>query len=302
MTDPKLHDDEVDIDARLVQQLVASQFPQWAAMPITAVASAGTDNALFRIGDGLVARLPKIHWAVDNIAREFDWLTTHGERLPLAVPQPIALGAAGENYPWPWGIYEWLDGINPAAEPSRLDSATATQLAEFVVALHDVGAPDGPATGRGVPLAERDRYVRSALRKLDGIVDVDSAHGLWEFSLELPTWHGPNVWLHGDIKAGNMLARDGVLTAVIDFGCVCVGDPACDLIVAWNMLSGDARTTFRSATGVDDATWLRGRGWALSIALIEIPYYLHTNPVMIREAHHVIAEVLANFRETTTPQ
>ncbi len=301
MTTAKMHADELAIDAEFVSKLVAAQFPAWASLAISPVQSAGTDNALFRLGDGMVVRLPKIHWAVDYIIKEFDWLTAHGAILPLITPTPVAMGVANENFPWPWAIYGWISGANPTAESLTDWNAVAVQLAQFVVAMGSIEAPPVVPTNRGVALRHRNKFVQYSLGKLDGIVDVRAAQELWEYSLETPEWEGGNVWVHGDIKAGNLLESNGAISAVIDFGCLSLGDPACDLVVAWNMLPTSARNTFRLATGVDDATWLRGRGWALSIALIEIPYYRHTNPAMIAEAHHVISEVLNDFRHNTAP-
>ena len=301
MTTAKMHADELAIDAELVSKLVAAQFPAWASLTISPVPSAGTDNKLFRLGDRMVVRLPKILWAVDYIIKEFDWLTAHGAILPLVTPTPMAMGVANEDFPWAWAIYGWINGTNPTAESLTDWNEVANQLAQFVVAMGSIEAPSGVATNRGVALRQRHKFVQYSLDKLDGIVDVQAARQLWNFSLEIPQWNGGNAWVHGDIKAGNLLESNGAISAVIDFGCLSLGDPACDLIVAWNMLPISARNTFRLATGVDDATWLRGRGWALSIALIEIPYYLHTNAAMIAEALYVISQILDDFRQNSAP-
>jgi aminoglycoside phosphotransferase (APT) family kinase protein len=207
------------------------------------------------------------------------------------------MGEPGEGFPWHWSIYEWLEGesasLDRIADPGHL----AITLAEFIAALRRIDASGGPPPSehnfyRGVPLALRDDRTRSALEELHGIVDVGAATAVWEAALAAPAWQEPPVWIHGDLQAGNLLAVDGRLSAVIDFGGLGVGDPACDLIAAWNLLPAEARGSFRRALRVDDASWARGRGWALSIALIGLPYYLNTNPDFVEYALHTIDEVL----------
>jgi aminoglycoside phosphotransferase (APT) family kinase protein len=177
----------------------------------------------------------------------------------------------------------------------------ATDLAGFVTALHAIDPTGGPEAGRGVPLSERDAPTRQAIKALEGIIDATAVTAAWTAALQVPTWTGSPVWIHGDLAPGNVLVVDGRLSAVIDFGCLGVGEPACDLIVAWNLLPASARGVYRAALGVDDPTWFRGRGWALSIALIQLPYYRETNPELAASARHVIAEVLADRARTEPP-
>jgi aminoglycoside phosphotransferase (APT) family kinase protein len=289
----RMHADEVAIDAALVRRLLNGQFPHWSALPLEPVPSAGTDNALFRLGSELVVRLPRIDWAVPAVDKEQHWLPRLAPHLPAAVPLPIGHGEPAAGYPWPWSVYRWLDGESP--DPDHLDDAEglAAELAGFVAALHRIHPTGGPPAVRGVPLAERDEDTRAAIDSLAEMVDTAAVTAAWEEDLHAPAWTGPPVWVHGDLSPGNLLLVDGRLAAVIDFGGLGVGDPACDLIVGWNLLPADGRDAFRSVLQVDDATWQRGRGWALSIALIQLPYYHRTNPQLAASARHVIREVLA---------
>lgn len=293
----RMHADELDIDSALVRRLLATQFPHWAGEAIQPVLSAGTDNALFRLGRDKVVRLPRIHWAAGQPGWEQQWLPRLAPRVPLPIPVPLALGEPAAGYPFNWSIGPWLPGKSAAvAQPVDL-ADLATDLASFVVALHRIETTDGPPRpdrgGRGAPLAERHAEVRAALRDLGGLIDTTAAAAAWESALAAPEWEGAPVWLHGDLQPGNLLVRRGRLAAVIDWGALAVGDPACDLMPAWTMFAGESRAAFRDATRADDTTWARARGWALSVALIALPYYLHTNLVQVTLSRRAIAEVLA---------
>jgi aminoglycoside phosphotransferase (APT) family kinase protein len=218
--------------------------------------------------------------------------------LPVAIPVPLGRGRPGAGFPWSWSVCRWLEGENPAVDRIAQPRSLAGELAEFITALRRIDPADGPASGRGVPLAQRDAPTRAAIDELHGLIDTDAATAVWEQALRIPVWPGPAAWSHGDLSPGNVLIRRGRLSAVIDFGGVGVGDPTVDLIVAWNLLPAGVRPVFRAALGVDDATWARGRGWALSIALIQLPYYQDTNPVLAGSARHVIREVLADHGHT----
>jgi aminoglycoside phosphotransferase (APT) family kinase protein len=296
----KLHDDEVDIDESLVARLLAEQFPRWAGLPIRAVASSGTDNVTFRVGADLAVRLPRTAWAQGQVEKDLTWLQRLAPQLPLAVPEPLALGAPGADYPFTWGVYRWLEG--ESFQPDQLADpvAAAKQLAEFVRCLQTVdttGAPVPPDDpfARGTPLAPRDPLFREALEKLRDEFDTGLVLAAWEASLAAAPWTGPPRWIHGDLMPGNVLAAGGRLTAVIDFATAWAADPAGDLLAAWYMFAGDSRRAFRDALGVDQDTWARGRGWALSLEMIAIPYYRARNPAAVREDSHIIAETLADF-------
>ena len=295
----KMHADEVDIDSSLVARLLAGQFPQWADLPLSSVHSAGTDNAIYRLGEDLAVRLPRVAGATEQVDIEHHWLPRLAPHLPLAIPVPLALGRPGEGYPWSWSVCRWQIGESAQSQrPADLGRA-ARDLADFIAALQRLDAvnwtpPGPPDSPRGVPLITRDAPTRAAIADLSGRLDTAAVTVAWEAALKEPAWHGPPVWTHGDLLPGNLLVHEGRISAVIDFGCLGVGDPACDLIVAWALLSAQTRNMFRTALSVDDATWGRGRGWALSIWLIVLPYYQHTNPMFAATARRMIAEVIAD--------
>jgi aminoglycoside phosphotransferase (APT) family kinase protein len=293
-----MHAGEVETDAALVRRLLEGQFPQWAELPIEPVVSHGTDHDIYRLGDGLSARLPRIGWAAGQAAKEAEWLPRLAPHLPLAVPVPLAAGRPAEGYPFAWSVYAWLPGENANGTIGDLSRAAA-DLAAFVRALRTVdtaGADPRRPGARGVPLAELDEPVRRAIAELGERIDGDAAVRSWEESLAAPAWDGPEVWAHGDLLPGNLLVAGGRLSAVIDWGCLGVGDPACDLQPAWNVFTGESRSRYREELAADDASWLRGRGWSLFQAVVALPYYWETNPGMIRQASHALAEVLADAR------
>ncbi len=297
----KMHADEVDHDVALVGRLIAQQFPQWAALPIEPVPSSGTDNALYRLGEDMVVRLPRreLGRASQTFAKEREWLPRLAPLLPLAVPVPLAAGLPGAGYPFEWAVYRWLGGEDATSEHIADESRLARDLARFVAALQEIDPAGGPPPGqhnvfRGQPLAARDAGTRRAIHALRDAIDADAVTAAWESALRSPEWNQSPVWIHGDLDSRNLLAQDGRLSAVIDWGCLAVGDPACDVMFAWKVLSGDTRESFQAALSVDEATWARARGWTLSQALVALAYYtMETNPVLTLEARRWLAEVLA---------
>jgi aminoglycoside phosphotransferase (APT) family kinase protein len=296
----KMHADEVDTGISLVGHLIAAQFPEWAALPIEPVPFFGTDNAIYRLGDDMAVRLPRRQQNTRQLEKELRWLPRLAPLLPLAIPVPLAVGKPADGYPFAWSIYTWLKGESATVERIADLGQAAIDLAQFVAALQRVDPTNGPPPGkhnsfRGVPLATRDESTRASITSLGGTIDVAAVTEAWEAALRAPEWRRAPVWTHGDLDARNLLVEQGRLSAVIDFGCLGVGDPACDAMVAWKVLSADARAIFRAGLSVDEATWARGRGWALSQALNALSYYtLETNPVLIREARRWMAEVLAD--------
>jgi aminoglycoside phosphotransferase (APT) family kinase protein len=219
--------------------------------------------------------------------------------LPVAISQPLAKGSPGPGYPWHWSVHRWLQGESVNVERVADPVGLAQDLGGFVTALRRIDTAGAPIAGqdgsRGVPLARRDAATREAIAQLDGVIDGPAVTAAWDAALRAPAWQQPGVWIHGDLLSGNLLVDGrGRLSAVIDFGCMAVGDPACDVMAAWTLFGAEGRSAFRSAVAVDDDTWARGRGWALSFALIALPYYMHTNPVFVRDARHVMREVLAD--------
>ncbi|PGH47936.1 aminoglycoside phosphotransferase family protein [Streptomyces sp. Ru87] len=287
------------VDVSLVRGLLAAQFPAWAGLPLTPVDSAGTVNAMFRLGPDMAVRLPRVPGAARDIEKEILWLPRLAPRLPVPIPVPLGRGEPGDDWPWPWSVHSWLDGDNP--EPGRGPAeplALARDLAGFVTALRRIDPEGAPDAYRCESLAARDDATRTVIRELSGVVDTEAVTAAWDAALRAPAWDGPPVWIHSDLQPGNVLLSGGRLSGVIDFGCTGLGEPAVDLIAAWYLLPAEARGTFRSAVDADDATWARARGWALSIALPELRFLRESNPRMAAIARDVVGEILAD-RATT---
>lgn len=290
------------INAALVAQLVRSQFPEWSELPITAAEPNGWDNRTFRLGPDLLVRLPSGQSYAAQVPKEHRWIPVLASQLPLPIPVPVAMGEPDESYPWNWSVYRWLDGV-PASIAAIDDLAElAVMLAHFLVCLQRIDATDGPAPGphnffRGGPLETYDAEMRHAIAAVRHRIDPDLAAAVWETGLAA-TWRGRPVWVHGDVAASNLLVRDGRLAAVIDFGSSGVGDPACDVTIAWTFLSGESREAFRAALHLDAATWARGRGWALWKALITYAGNLETDPAAAATARRVIDMVLLEHAHT----
>lgn len=289
----------VDINVSLVSQLVGTQFPQWAGLPITPVELDGWDNRTFRLGDSMSVRLPSAERYAAKVKKEQQWLPVLAPQLPVPIPIPLAMGVPGGGYPWHWSIYKWLEGENATIE--RVDDLPqfATALARFLKALQQIDPAGAPPPGphnffRGGPLSTYDAETRQAITALRGKMDVDAAAAVWEAALKA-TWHGPPVWIHGDVSASNLLVNQGRLSAVIDFGGTGIGDPSCDLTMCWTFFSGECREAFRAALQADEATWARSRGWALWKGLITVAEHIDANPPKATEARRVIDEVLADY-------
>lgn len=267
---------KADITPEVVTRLVASQFPDWASLGVTRVELDGWDNTTFRLGDSMSVRLPSHEAYVPQIEKEHRWLPALAAQLPLPIPQPLAKGTPTDEFPRPWSIYGWHEGA--PATVSAVDDLDrfAGSLAAFLTALYSCDTEGGPAAGphsfgRGGPVSALDAQMRETIPLLDGVVDTEAVTATWEAAVAAEGDAPPSVWVHGDVTGANLLVDQGRLAAVIDFGCSAVGDPACDLTVAWTFFSGSSRDRFVAGIGVDDATWARARGWALWKALIELP-------------------------------
>lgn len=304
-----MSEDEVrpSIDAALVRRLVAGQFPRWAHLPVTPVAVGGVDNRTFHLGDGMTVRLPSAEGYAPQVAKEQEWLPVLAPRLPLPVPAPLAEGEPAEGYPFHWSVCRWIEGETATAERIGDLTGFATDVAGFLTALRHADAPGGPLAGahsghRGAPLTTYDAETRRALETLAGRVDRETATAAWESALRTPH-RGRPVWFHGDIAHGNLLVRDGRLAAVIDFGCCGVGDPACDLSIAWTLLHGESRAAFREAVyaggRLDPGAWARGRAWTLWKALITLAW--GTEPAVREDASRVLDAVLSEYEEDRPP-
>lgn len=289
----------------IAERLIASQFPHWSDLPIRAVASSGTDNHLLRLGDELVIRLPAVEPAAKHAEREARWLPWFAEQLsdasPLRLPVPVAIGKPDDVFAWPFSVCRWLDGDDARTAPPNDLLATAEQLAEFVLALRTLptdGAPKPGKTnvGRGCDLVRRDDAVKqsiSALTKLE-LIEPTPVVSVWQKALDAEVWTQPPQWHHGDLHSGNLLTQGGRLSAVIDWGLMAAADPAVDLLPAWYVFNATSRETYRRALNVDEASWQRGIGWALSMALIAWPYYLKSNPTVAKESELIVNRILRN--------
>jgi aminoglycoside phosphotransferase (APT) family kinase protein len=300
MTTGNPRSDGAGIDAALVRRLIAAQFPRWADLPVRPVEVGGWDNRTFHLGPRMTVRLPSAAHYASQVEKEHRWLPKLAPLLPLPIPVPLAKGAPAEGYPWQWSVYRWLEG--EAAAVGRISDLRrfAISLAEFLSALQRIDPAGGPSPGRhnffrGGPLTVYDAETRQAVDALAGRIDTGAALAAWKAALAAE-WGGPPVWLHGDVAAGNLLVEGGRLGAVIDFGCMCVGDPACDLAIAWTLFGGESRDAFRAVLRPDDATWARGRGWTLWKGLITLAEHIDTDPSQAAEARRVIDEVLADHR------
>lgn len=272
------------IDAALVHRLVSEQFPRWAGLPVRAVELDGWDNRSFRVGTALVARLPSAPGYEPQVEKEARWLPVLAAGVPLPIPEVVGFGRPGSGYPLVWSVRRWIDGtplsalvaddgsLDPAA---GVDGATlATDVAAFLVALRRVDPADGPgpgphSAGRGGHLRQWTDDMARVMADPDPRVDADAAERIWAEALAARN-DRIRLWCHGDMNAGNLLLADGRVSAVIDFGCAAVGDPACDLSICWTLFDATARGVFRDVLGPDDAEWRRGRGWALWKALITL--------------------------------
>jgi aminoglycoside phosphotransferase (APT) family kinase protein len=294
--------EKADITPELVSRLVATQFPHWAGLPVRPVEVDGWDNATFRLGEQMSVRLPSSQAYVDQVDKEHRWLPVLAGQLPLRIPEPLAKGEPGCGFPRPWSVYRWIDG-QTAADGQVADLPQfAADLAGFLAALYRVDPSGGPLPGthnffRGGSPAYYDAETRAALAALHGHIDTGLAEQVWEAALEA-RWDGPPVWFHGDAQPGNLLLDSaGRLSAVIDFGTSGIGDPACDTTIAWTFLSGESQRVFKEQLPADEATWTRGRGWAIWKAMIVLVRALHTDPADAEFTKDVIDKILADHRE-----
>lgn len=285
------------IDEVLVRRLVDTQFPQWAELPLELLDPAGSDHVIYRLGEELSVRLPCHSGAIGQARKEFQWLPRLAPHVPLAVPVPVGVGDPDFGYPWPWAVSRWLDGEVATVDALGDSSVAAVELAQFLAALQRFAPEDIPAGNSGnaltgPPLSDRDRATRTAIAEVDGVFDRAAMTELWNAALNAPGWDHSPVWFHGDFHTGNLLTSDGRLSAVIDFGGLGKGDPACDLMIAFTLMSAHSRAAFRDALGVDDATWMRGRGWALATGLNAYTSYAAVNPRVAAQTTRQITHAL----------
>jgi aminoglycoside phosphotransferase (APT) family kinase protein len=288
------------IDEALAGRLISAQFPAWAHLPLRMVIPGGWDNRTFRLGDTMSVRMPAGEGFASQVEREQQWLPRLAPRVPLTIPEPLARGAPGNGYPWAWSIYRWIEGESMVAAPVDDLELLAGDLAHVLDALHRIDPGGGPVPRphdfiHGGTLRSHDEDVLRAIASLGDRIDAGAIRAVWSEALA-STWQGSPVWVHGDLTAGNLLVNDGRLCAIIDWGCTGVGDPACDLVPAWTLLSGPSRQGFRAALPLDTATWARGRGWALWKALVTLDDHIDDDPLQADRARSVIEAVLDDER------
>jgi aminoglycoside phosphotransferase (APT) family kinase protein len=290
---------EVEIDAGLVRRLLAAQFPRWAGLPVREVPGAGWDNVIYRLGADLAVRLPRRLIGAEQVGKQHRWLPALAGRLPLAIPVLAGRGVPGEGYPWRWSVTSWLPG-EIAAQGRGVDLPTAAaRLAGFIAALRAVDLAGEPVSEFRRDLASRDRPVADAIGALGDVPHREAVLRAWRRARAAPAWDGPPVWMHGDLHPANLLITDGQLSGVIDFGLLGAGDPAVDLMVAWTFLSAPARQAFRAALPADDATWERGRGWALDLGL-RCAAYSADNPLLGEIGRYTVGQVLTELHDDCT--
>ncbi len=293
--------DQLVITVDLVQQLIAEQFPAWQHLPVKPVAKSGWDNRTFHLGETMSVRLPSHASYAPAVAKEQMWLPRLAKQLPIPISKPIALGQACEAYPLPWSVYRWLEGENADTLPNTAMISFAREIATFLKALHQVNTVGAPEPGthnfyRGAAIEIYDAATREAITALEGEVDTHGATAVWEQALR-SRWTRPSVWIHGDFAKGNILVKEGRLAAVIDFGGTGIGDPACDLVIAWRFLNGEAREAFRKAIALDPETWERARGWAIWKALINIAAAADKNTPEVEEEKRIVRDIIAEYRQ-----
>ncbi|MCX6957630.1 MAG: aminoglycoside phosphotransferase family protein [Verrucomicrobiae bacterium] len=291
---------KIRIDGKLAHRLVATQFPQWKNLSIQAVADQGWDNRTFRLGEQMLVRLPSAERYAQQVEKEHRWLPKLAPFLPLRIPVPVAMGESADNYSWRWSIYRWLEGEPATSAPIENLSDLAKSLAEFLLALQRIDAAGGPLAGpqsfyRGGTLANYDAQLRRALDILKGKIDVDVATKIWEAALAT-VWQEAPVWVHGDVSPTNLLVRENKLNAVIDFGQLTIGDPACDLTITWTLFQGESRELFRSMFPFDAATWTRARAWTLWKFVIAAAGLTSWNALGTTRSWEIIEDVLADHQ------
>lgn len=296
-----MHDNEIALTEKDVRLLLQQQFPQFADLALSYIQESGTENALYRLGDEYIVRLPRFVSDIDafeknekTLEKELEYLPYLAKHLSFSISRPLFKGMPSKDYPFSWTIAKWNEGHNPGFEEKDEYSEFAKDMAEFVNQFHAIPVETGPHSRRGVKLINLDEETQDALSQLNEDIDVPEARLLWEALRDIPYWEKELVWIHGDLLPGNILINRYRLSAIIDFSDLGLGDPACDLIPAWCLFNKTSRQIFKdNLLNVDDNTWLRGKGWALSIALILLPYYKTRSPMMATLARQMLKNIFS---------
>ena len=289
---------ELKIDVTLARKLISKQFPEWASLNVTQVVPGGHDNKTFRLGADKLIRLPSAERYANKVQKEQYWLPILANKLKLDVPKPLAQGTPSDDYPWDWSIYEWIDGKTVYETKHNNKLLFAEDLANFLLSLHSIDTSNGPKGGensfyRGCSPSYYNDQVLTALRLLNKRLNIKKATSIWQSALATD-WNKSPVWVHGDISVGNLLMKNGRLNAVIDFSGLCIGDPACDLAIAWTYLDASSRKVFKNQLNADTDLWLRGAAWALWKALIIEAGIVSSNEVELKQSNITLLELLAS--------
>ncbi len=291
-------DQSLKITPDLARELITEQFPEYAHLPITSVEKQGHDNRTYRLGNDLLIRMPTAESYALKVPKEQSLLPKLLSHLTVSIPVPIKMGAASQDYPYPFSIYKWLEGtsINLLVLDNDCLEKLASDLAGFLKELQGINTVEGPAPGqhnwwRGDHVSVYDKGTREQISELSTIIDETKAIKLWEQACKTK-WNKLPVWIHGDFAVGNMLLKENKLSAIIDFGGMALGDPACDLVIAWTFLNGKARDIFFQEIDLDEDTWLRAKAWALWKATFELCQIAdkHSSEALIQQ--RVIEDVL----------
>ncbi|EOP68716.1 aminoglycoside phosphotransferase family protein [Bacillus cereus] len=287
------------ITADLVKKLIQEQFPKWAHLEVKPVKLSGNDNRTFHLGDGMSVRLPSDAAYVPQVEKENSWLPILSKELSLPISAPIAKGNPSEEYPWPWSINKWIEGETVTKENVRDLDEFAADLGSFLIELQSIDASNGPVAGehnfyRGGFISVYDEEARVAIENNKDVFDETLLKHFWDLALR-STWDHKSVWVHGDVAPGNLLVKDGKLCAVIDFGILGVGDPACDAAMAWTFFHKNSRKVFKEALRMDEETWNRARGWALWKALITYDAHRGSNEKVAEESYRVIQVIVDDY-------
>lgn len=290
----------ITINADLVKKLIKEQFPQWSNLDIKPVKNGGNDNRTFHLGEELSVRLPSEEAYSYQVEKEQKWLPILAEKLSFTIPTPIAKGVANEDYPWSWSIYKWLEGETLSYKKIDGLSQFAKDLGTFLNEFQAIDASEGPLAGqhnfyRGGSLLIYDKESRNSIENNKNSFDLHILNEIWDLALD-SKWVSNPVWVHGDIAPGNILVKDGKLSAVIDFGILGVGDPSCDAAIAWTFFDETSRGEFKKVLNIDGGTWNRARGWALWKALITYDAYKDTVKIMADEAYRTILTIIDDYK------
>jgi aminoglycoside phosphotransferase (APT) family kinase protein len=290
-----------NINVDLVKRLINEQFPKWSDLDIRLVKNGGNDNRTFHLGDHMSVRLPSAAGYAPQVEKEQKWLPILAKKLSLPVSIPIAKGNPNEEYPWSWSIYKWLAGEVLSHKNVDDLNQLAKDLGTFLNELQAIDTSGGPLAGkhnfyRGGSLSVYDEESRNAIENNKNIFDRSILSEIWSLALE-SEWKLEPVWVHGDIAPGNILVKDGKLSAVIDFGILGVGDPSCDAAMAWTFFDDTSRRVFKNVLNIDKDTWNRARGWALWKALITYDANKGSNKVIAEEAYNTILTIIDDYKK-----